>query len=180
MVSRMRGVCLLHEDLNRRKLWLFLTVLIFLGVLPGLFAQVEREDVDFEYGERLFDEGLFDLALIQFQQFIKDYPSSPRAVRAQFMTGESAFRLGRFQEAQEAYLRLIIRYPDASFLAQTQYRIGECFEGMGRVGDAVKSYYRVHQLSSESRWAKEGLLRSGQLLLETGSLTEAESTFTSC
>ncbi len=159
--------------------WVLLVRLITCTNLFGvglLFSQTSQEKTDFLYGERLYKEGLFDLAAIQFRNFLGDYPASPKAAEAQFLLAESSFSLNRFKEAQEEFLKLILRYPSTSFVDQAQFRIGECFEKMEKCEEAAESYLRVYRFYPESRWAGESLYRSGKLSMEMGNFVKGEST----
>jgi len=148
---------------------------LFLSTTGSLFSQVSQEKNDFDYGERLYNEGFFDLASLQFRNFIETYPSSPNAAKVQFLLGECAYSSQRFEEAQKAYLKLILLYPVSSYKDQAQFRIGECFEKMGKKEESVESYIRVNDFYPESRFAMESLYRSAGLSIETENLVKGET-----
>lgn len=165
-----------RDSLVKRELIFVLTIGQIFFAIGLMFAQVSQERTDFTYGERLYKEGLFDLAVIQFKNFVEYYPNSPKASEAQFLLAECTFSLGRHREAQKEYLRLIIHYPISSLIDRAQFRIGECYEKMGKGGEAVESYYRVYSFHPESQLVEESLYRSGRLSMEMGDLVKAEST----
>ncbi len=140
-----------------------------------LTAQESQEMIDFEYGEQLYGEGLFSMAMIQFNNFVEQYPNSPKAHEAQFLLAESAFSLKQYGEAQKSYLKLCVSYPSSPSAIQAQFRIGECYERMGKSLDAIESYSRFYNTYQESEWALESLYRAGQLALEIGQYQRAES-----
>jgi tetratricopeptide (TPR) repeat protein len=151
-------------------------VLLFsIGSAASLLGQTSREQQDFDYGERLFREGLYEPSAIQFESFSRNYPASPRASRARWMNAESLVRLNRFDEAREAYLGLILRYPDAGDLDQAHFRMAECFERSGQTAAASQSYWQLHLIYPQSRWAGESLLRCASLAAAADSLDRAEA-----
>jgi len=148
--------------------WIFLAA----GVLT---AQIPTEKTDFLYGERLYKEKLFDMARIQFENFVTHYSDSPKAAEAQFLAANCYFFLDKFQEAQEAFIKLMLRYPSSSFAPQAQFGLGQCFEKMGKSSEAIESYYRVFSFYPESPNAMESLYHSGRLSVGIGNLDKAES-----
>ncbi|MFH1942061.1 MAG: tetratricopeptide repeat protein [bacterium] len=152
--------------------WVIVLVLVWMG----LRAQLPQEKNDFEYGERLYREGLFDLAKTQFQGFLENYPGSPKTADAQLFVGQCAFTLHRFDEAQRAYLRLILRYPNSALVDRAQFGIAECSEKTGALGEAADSYFRIYNFYPKSEWVDESLYRSARLWMTLGDLVRSEST----
>ncbi len=152
-----------------------LIVVVFLLVATLLVAQVSEEEKDFIYGKRLYKEGFFDLAAIQFENFVEDYPASPKSPEALFLAAECAFSSGQFQKAQKMYMKLILKYPASSFVDKAQFRIAECFEKSGKIKDAIASYSRIYTFTSGSPWIAKSLYRSSKLSFEIGNLIGAES-----
>ncbi|HDQ45925.1 MAG TPA: tetratricopeptide repeat protein [bacterium] len=143
--------------------------------LSGLLLGQTQEKTDFAYGSRLYQEGLYDLAVIQFSQFIEKYPESPESARGRFLLAQSHFRQGNYAEARREYLGLIVLHPNAADCPEAQYRIGECFEQTGNPSSAISSFSRVHAFYPRSVWAERGLYRAGLLAFETKDYIEAES-----
>ncbi len=154
---------------------LLMACVLILTAAESVFSQESQEKTDFSYGERLFNEGFYDLAMIQFQDFVDHYPASPLAAQAQFFVGQSAFESEKFDVAQKAYMDLILRYPASSLADHAQLRIGDCFEKMNMLDEAAESYLRVFNAYPRSSWAMEGLYRSSTLSMERGHLVKAES-----
>jgi tetratricopeptide (TPR) repeat protein len=148
---------------------------LLLGSALAAFGQQPQEQRDFDYGERLFREGLYELSAIQFETFPDRYPTSPKSPDAQWMAAESLFRLKRFDAAREAYLRYILRFPDAKNPDLAQFRMAECFDHSGRTGAASQSYWQVYILYPKSRWAGESILRCASLAAQSDSLARSET-----
>ncbi len=154
-----------------------ISILLFLllVVQGSTVAQESSERTDFLYGERLFNERLHDLAVIQFGNFVVNYPTSPSADKAQFYIAESWFFLKKYEEAQKAYLQLLVRYPTSLHTDQGQFRMGECFEKQNKKKEAIESYLRLASLYPQSTKKSEALYRSGLLSRELGNTRRAES-----
>ncbi len=140
-----------------------------------LTAQQSQEMIDLKYGEQLYAEGLFSMAVIQFDYFVEQYPNSPKAHEALFLSAESAFSLKQYEEAQKTYLKLCVSYPSSPSAVQAEFRIGECYERMGKIVDAIESYSRFYSIYPESQWTLESLYRAGKLSLEIGQYQKSES-----
>jgi tetratricopeptide (TPR) repeat protein len=164
----------MHSLEWKQRLAAVIFILVTAATISG-FSQESQEKLDFLYGERLTKEGLFDLAAIQFHRFLLDFPSSPRAVRAQWMAAESELRSGKFEEARTGYLRYILDYPSAPDHDLAQLKIGECLESQGLDIPAAQSYMQVYSIYPDGRWAGEGLFRNASIYLKSDSLSRAEA-----
>lgn len=155
--------------------YLILLVLT-LGILPPCFAkpQSSREETDFVYGNRLLEDGLFELAARQFTAFAELYPNSPRAPRALLCAGESYMELGRTEDAVQAFLRILLTYPSASMAPRAQFLMGVTFEKDRRWEEAEAAYRRVRQNYPDQELGLEAMIRLGNLL-ESRGRAEAES-----
>ncbi len=140
---------------------------------PGLKGQVRQEKSELDYGEKLFKEKLYDLAAIQFNQFVHDFPDSPQAPRMQFLLAECHFMMEQYSNALDDYMRVMIRYPGPPYEDQAQFRIAACQERLGRPGEAAASFYRVYQFYPNSTFAGESLFQAVRIFRETGRIPEA-------
>ena len=105
-------------------------ILIWLQIMIGfLYAQQTKNEIEFDYGMRLYREALYDLAYIQFQNYVDNYPLSPHSAEAQFLSAESAFLIGNYQDALKSYSIFIIRHSNSDKADLVQFRIGESFPG---------------------------------------------------
>lgn len=137
---------------------------------PPCAAQDTAEKVELDYGERLFQEGHYDLCVLHFQQFLERFESSPEAGRARFLSGESYFLLKNYEQARNAFLGLLITVPDSPFAPQAQHRIAECFETEGRLDEAITALNRLIVFYPQSGWSDKGLFFYAQLNRRRGFL----------
>jgi TolA-binding protein len=65
--------------------------------------------------------GKLDLAISEYQDFIKFYPDDPNAPRAQYNIGECHYTQQKFELAASEFDSVITRYPDNATLAPQAY-----------------------------------------------------------
>lgn len=150
-------------------LWIFL-------LCHWSYAEESKAKFDFEYGEKLIQEGFYDLAIIHFRKFLQDYPTSPQSAKAQWHLAQALFQNRQYEEAKGEYLRYLLNYPTAPDLDLAQFRIGECFEKTGQLVSAMRAYRMVYVLYPQSSLAWNGLLMQATIAFKIDSLEIAEST----
>jgi TolA-binding protein len=151
-------------------------ILILMQIMIGLLnAQQSKNEIEFDYGMRLYREGLYDLAYVQFQNYVDNYPLSPNSAEAQFLSAESVFLIDNYQEALKSFTLFVIQYPVSDKADLAQFRIGECFEKTGKLDDAVNSYLRVEQYYSSSERSAQSLYKAAQLSFNQNQFKRAES-----
>jgi len=67
---------------------------------------------DFELAESYYQAGAGDQAIAAFRRFLKSYPASAYAARAQYRIAELLEAKGNLSKAFDAYQTLVTRYPD--------------------------------------------------------------------
>ncbi len=152
-------------------------IILFLRIAGAgiLYPQISNEASDFNYGKELYDDHLYDLASMQFREFIKKYPSSPQIVKASFLLAESYFAVQKIAEAKNAYIKYILNFPSDNNIPKAYYRIGECYEHLGQIKDAIVSYLRIKNINSNNQWYFKGLLRAALLSIENKEYAQSES-----
>ncbi len=152
-------------------------IIIILSALP-LLAQVDEEQKSFDFGEKLFQEGQYDLALIQYENILADFPYSHKRDQAMYLAGECRFNLGAYPEARKLYLELVAHYSDSPLAGKAQLRLAQCFEKEGKPERAADSYYRMYAYYTASPEAIEALLKAAVLYDQTGHLLKSASLYT--
>ncbi|MBN2416888.1 tetratricopeptide repeat protein [bacterium] len=146
-------------------------------VIPAvsLFGQIPDEIAEFTYGGKLFEDGLFDLALIQYQRFADRFPGSAKMPEALFRIGECYLETGQYADARNEYYQLLIRFEESPLAARAQMRIAESYEKAGDIRKAAEACYRVFAYYPESDSAHQCLYRSAVLYAEIGMLAKSEA-----
>jgi len=100
--------------------------------------------------ERMFNTALSDygggnyVAAIQgFQEFIKAFPTSPRADDAQQFIGDSEYSQNHLEQALAAYNLVIQNYPKGDQLAWAYFKRGQVQSRLGQTANARVSFEAV-------------------------------------
>ena len=108
-------------------------------------AGAENQTYDAAQAQRRI--GNYQGAIVAFQNFIKQYPQSNLAPRAQYWIGDSYFNLRDFKLAIASQQMLIRTYPDSPSvpdamlnIASSQIEMGESITGRRTLEDLVAKY----------------------------------------
>jgi len=128
-----------------RKLIILLLVSSFIGLLA-----------DFNFARELYEDGLYDEAVNEFETVVKLYPTSLEAERSIFLIAESYRKQQMNLLAETNYQRLLNGYPHCSFkdevfysLALVQYELRN-FEAARKNLQFIISNYPLSEFSRSS------------------------------
>ena len=100
--------------------------------------------------ERMFNTALSDygggnypVAIQGFQEFLKAFPTSPRADDAQQYIGDSELLQNHFEQALAAYNLVIQNYPKGDQLAWAYFKRGQVQSRLGQTANARVSFETV-------------------------------------
>jgi tol-pal system protein YbgF len=117
-----------------------------LGQSPGASATPPvPADILYQNARRDMDGGKVDLALAEFRDFIKYYPTSDLAANCQFYIGVVHYSQGSFDDAVKDFDAVLERYPKGNKTADAFYYKGISLVKMGRSRDARKEFTTVIQ-----------------------------------
>lgn len=116
------------------------------GAVPGVGAQQPPSTLGLS-PDRMYNTAFSDyaggnyVAAIQgFQEFLKAFPTSPRADDAQQYIGEAEFTQGRFEQAIAAFTQVIQNYPKENQVPWAYYKRGLAQSRLGQTGAARASF----------------------------------------
>ena len=81
-------------------------------------------DVLYNSALRDYTSGNYPLALQEFLEYLRYYPSTALASNAQFYIGDIYYQQGQFEKAVQEYDKAIEQYPDGNKTATAQYKKG--------------------------------------------------------
>ena len=114
-----------------RKIKLVILSLSFLFLLAGCSATVDTSTLEaperIEYAIKLYNDGDYDMALLELEAFIMQYPGSEFTDKAQYYLGMARFNKKQYIIAASEFSRLIRLMTASSFLAEAQYMLAECY-----------------------------------------------------
>ena len=76
-------------------------ILCFFLSWAACAQNVMNEDERFQFAEGLFTRGMYDLALKEYDLFLKDFPAAAKADVAHFRLGECQRQLGNRSGAEK-------------------------------------------------------------------------------
>ena len=118
------------------------------------------EDEIYRSAKQAFDQGDFEAARQQFQEFIKRYPNSKNADNAQFWIGEIYYREKWYEKAILEYQNVIEKYPKGNKAPAALLKQGLAFSNIGDAANAkliLQELGRKYPNSNEAKVAAEEL-----------------------
>jgi tol-pal system protein YbgF len=134
------------------------------GPPPTSAADEAAQEANYRTAYNDFNRGDFENARMGFQEFLRRYPSSPLAGRAQYFIGESLFSQQRYSQAAESFTRVIENYPGSDKTAAAYLKKGlsllalkQTARGVMQLQHIIETYPR----SEEARVAADQLRQLG-------------------
>ncbi|MFZ0736669.1 MAG: tol-pal system protein YbgF [Candidatus Acidiferrales bacterium] len=100
-------------------------------------------DTLYQNALRDFTSGRYDLSRQEFNDFLKNFPSSELAGNAQFYLGEISYAQADYPSALTAYEAVIANYPSSYKLAAASLRKGEALLALGEKASAARQFRTV-------------------------------------
>ena len=102
----------------------FIAVLVAMALVAARASADEAED-QYAVAAGHYAQGRWQLAVDEFQTFLRDYAEHTHAVQAVFFSGEALVQLGQFDAAGARFEQLLDRYPKSRFARQAMFRRAE-------------------------------------------------------
>ena len=119
-------------------------------------------------------------ALALAARLIKDYPGSPLAGRARFLTGDALFRQGKFAQAAEVFNALLAQEAPGVGQERILYKLAWCAYRQEKPEDATALFRRVAAEHPDSDLAGESLYMAGKLLSDLALHEDALAVYDEC
>jgi len=114
----------------------------------------------YDAAKKLFDDGDYENARIQFENFINKYPDSDNADNARFWIADSYYVEKWFEKAILEYQKVLETYPDSNKLPAARLKQGYAFAELGEKANArliLKELIKNHPGTNEAKYAQEKL-----------------------
>ena len=128
----------------------------------GAGAPPQSPEELYQNGLRDLQGGKLELALQQFQDYLRYYPETELAGNAQFYVGEVLYRQGKLRKAIEAYDLVLERYPNGNKTAGAHLKKGFALLELKRRTSGVRELrelIRRFPRSEEAKLARQRLRR---------------------
>ncbi len=127
-------------------------------------AGVENEASAFRSAYKGYLNGNYDLASVEFQRFVKHYPSTTLTPQAFYYLGQSLYAQKHYDPAEKALQHIINDYPNSKYRSQALYKLGQIKIETAQPSEAQKIWNQVildYPGSPEANNAKEQLKQAG-------------------
>jgi tol-pal system protein YbgF len=122
------------------------------------------QEADYRSAYNDYTRGTFESAILGFREFLRRWPASPLAGRAQYFIGESHFSQQRYSEAAQAFTLTIENYPGSDKIAAAYLKKGlsllalkQTARGVIQLQHVIEAYPRTE----EARIAADRLRQLG-------------------
>ncbi|MFH2003233.1 MAG: tetratricopeptide repeat protein [Bacteroidota bacterium] len=152
---------------------LTIVILVIIFSFANLSGQETKENAEFKLAVNLYNDGMNDLALEQFKNFVNTYPGSNQAIEARFYIGLVQMRLKNFEDARFAFQNFALNYTDNAKSAEAWYKVGECYVALKNYREAALAFERIKVFHLRHQLVPDALLRSADYFRQTGDITNA-------
>ena len=101
------------------------------------------EESDFDAATQSLGDGDYANAVLQFGQFLSNYPGGPLSARAMFHMGEAQEAMGQHKEAARSYLDSFTAQPSGTYAPQALMRVALSLGELGKVDNACQTLNEV-------------------------------------
>ncbi len=154
-------MCLFIKAISETRIkYLFLIlILCYTVAVPQNVLQQHRggmqEEQDYVVATGLFRDSLFAFAQMEFEQFIKRYPTSHRIPEIAFLKVECLYFQGQYEKALVDYEHYIRNYPKNTYTPKALFRKGETLLRLKRYNAAVETFKSILEKYPESEYIGE-------------------------
>jgi TolA-binding protein len=146
-------------------------------VSSGAAVLAYREAANFQ------NNGALEVAVEEWQKFLKNFASDPLAAKAQHYLGMCQLQLKNYPAAAEAFAAVAAKYPKFELLEETLFDLGTSQYAMARGGQAAqydaaaKSFGTLLEKYPASKHADEAWFYRGEALYAAGQKEEAAKAY---
>lgn len=102
--------------------------------------------------------GKYEIAIVSFKSFLKQYKDHDLAVQAQYYIAESVYSQNKYAEAYEEYKKIEDNYSNTEFIPSARLKMALCLELLNKKDDSIivlQSILKDYPKSAEAFTAKE-------------------------
>jgi len=127
-------------------------------------SQAPPPDILYNNALRDYNAGKNELAVQEFEDYVKYYPSTDLAGNAYYYLADMEYRQGNFQQAAKDYDEVVQNFPTGNKAPAAQLKKGFSLIELGQKNEGVSELRKVIQRyprSSEALQARERLRKLG-------------------
>ncbi len=131
---------------------------------PPAAPNTENEASAFRSAYKVYLNGNYERASVEFQRFVKHYPDTTLTPQAFYYLGESQYFQKQYDPAKQTLEHVVSSYPNNKYRISALYKLGQLMLETDQRSKAQEIWNRVIQEfpeSPEATHAKEQLKKSG-------------------
>ncbi|MDR4494018.1 MAG: tol-pal system protein YbgF [Nitrospirales bacterium] len=131
---------------------------------PPAAPNTENEASAFRSAYKVYLNGNYERASVEFQRFVKHYPDTTLTPQAFYYLGESQYFQKQYDPAKQTLEHVVTSYPNNKYRISALYKLGQLMLETDQRTKAQEFWNRVIQEfpeSPEATHAKEQLKKSG-------------------
>jgi TolA-binding protein len=140
--------------------------------------QIAADDARLKLGLADMRQGRAAEALVSFDRFLEQYPTSPHRAQAMFERGQALVMLERFDDAEVVFTAFMQEFSGTSFAPHALNHLGTIAQRAERHDDAAKYFAQVSEVAPTLDIVPETMFQRGQSLLAARRLADAEAVLT--
>lgn len=148
--------------------------ILLLTYCSSLRSQADKENADFKLAVNLYNDGLYDLALQQFNNFIEAYPGTANSIEARFFIGLTQMQMKHFDDARMTFQSFALTYSNHQKAAEAWMKAAEAFLALGNEREAASTYERIKVFHPKSPLVPQALFKAGTLYQHSGDRNNAK------
>ncbi|MBA4311512.1 MAG: hypothetical protein C0417_02670 [Chlorobiaceae bacterium] len=156
--------------------WLLVVGSLLMVLGKPLYAQ-DKENSEFKLAVGLYNDGMYDLAVEQFKNFINTYPNTSNGIESHFYLGTTQLKLKRYDEARVTFQNFALTYVEHPKAPEAWLKVGDAFLALNNTREAASAYERVKVFHPKSQLVPEALLKAGQLYRQLADRENAKKIF---
>ena len=133
---------------------------------------LSAEEVVLGQANLAYEQGFYDLALLLFSNYIRDYPQSPYWTQGYLGRANVFYILKRYDEAKADYLRLEDQ-KDPEIFEKCRFGLGWCELKLGHLPEAISHFQEVFDKSSDNDQRANALIQMGDVYQENNQWDDA-------
>lgn len=154
----------------------FLAVLccLLFALSSPLGAQTDKENADFKLAVNLYNDGMYDLALQQFKNFIDAYPATSNSIEARFFLGLVQMKLKKYDDARMTFQNFALAYVNHQKAPEAWKYVADAYLALGDEREAASAYERIKTFHPKSSLVAEAMLNAAALYRRIGERDNAK------
>ncbi len=140
-------------------------IIIFLSVIitPALsIGQTAQEQQAYSYAQQLYQDGLYEIAIEQYRQYLTNFPRGEQRPDAALQIGRAYYELGEYEQALKSFLQVDLDFPGSDEALDGLWAAGETYEAMGQFEEAARAFNRLYIYYPDASQAPRALIRGGE------------------